>query len=356
MGLRKKLGTPGGCEARPYAWLWALLLAACPAAVDTGQEPLVWSYPLDDTLRVNHLQVKGTHNSYHQQPEHDVIDEWNYTHAPLDRQLGCQGVRQFELDMYWEEDGTFAVLHVPGLDPVSSCETFRDCLATMRAWSDANLAHHPIFVQLELKDASESSDVERYLEELEAAIAETWPDRVLTPDVVQGEHADLPTALAADGWPVLGEVRGHVLFWLLAYGSYRDVYTHGGTGLDGRLAFVKSDPGDPWLATLNRDDPQGSFDDIQALVAAGYLVRTRADAGGVTDENAAWERLEAALDSGAHSITTDFPAPVEDHGYVVEIPGGTPSRCNPISAPEDCYPEALEDPAFIDISGCEATE
>jgi hypothetical protein len=33
--------------------------------------------------------------------------------------------------------------------------------------------------------------------------------------------------------------------------------------------------------------------------------------------------------------------------YVVQIPDGTPARCNPVTAPADCTPLALEDPAFV---------
>ena len=58
-------------------------------------------------------------------------------------------------------------------------------------------------------------------------------------------------------------------------------------------------------------------------------------------------RREAALASGAHFVTTDFPGPVDAHDYVLEIPGGTPSRCNPVTASSDCAATALEDPARL---------
>lgn len=60
------------------------------------------------------------------------------------------------------------------------------------------------------------------------------------------------------------------------------------------------------------------------------------------------EQLEADLASGAHFISTDVPEPVDWTSYVVDMPGGTPSRCNPRSAPSECTSEALEDPAFLD--------
>ena len=88
----------------------AAALAGCTAGddqVDAGPpepEP-TFDYPLDDVLRLNHLQAKSTHNSYHIEGEESGIPDWAYTHAPLDVQLGEQGVRHFELDLYRSESG-----------------------------------------------------------------------------------------------------------------------------------------------------------------------------------------------------------------------------------------------------------
>ncbi len=62
---------------------------------------------------------------------------------------------------------------------------------------------------------------------------------------------------------------------------------------------------------------------------------------------ASHERLDQALLSGAHFVSTDVPWPVEWTSYVVEIPDGTPSRCNPRSAPVECSSEAIESPNFV---------
>ena len=68
-------------------------------------------------------------------------------------------------------------------------------------------------------------------------------------------------------------------------------------------------------------------------MSSGYIVRTRADSGGEEADNNDTTRLIAALTSGAHSISTDYPAKVDGIDYWVEIPEGNPSRCNPVSAP-----------------------
>ena len=81
--------------------------------------------------------------------------------------------------------------------------------------------------------------------------------------------------------------------------------------------------------------------EIAQLVTDGYIVRTRADSGGAEPDNNDTARFEAALAAGAHTISTDY-GPVEGMDYWIEIPNGTPSRCNPLVAPEWCSSEAIE--------------
>ena len=47
---------------------------------------------------------------------------------------------------------------------------------------------------------------------------------------------------------------------------------------------------------------------------------------------------DAALASGAHYVSTDYVWPDERFGtgYVVDLPGDTAARCNPVSAPRRC--------------------
>ena len=55
--------------------------------------------PDEDPLRMNHLQMKGTHNSYHVEPIFSPTREYMYTHQELGVQASDLGVRQFELDV-----------------------------------------------------------------------------------------------------------------------------------------------------------------------------------------------------------------------------------------------------------------
>jgi hypothetical protein len=67
-------------------------------------------------------------------------------------------------------------------------------------------------------------------------------------------------------------------------------------------------------------------------------VRTRADADTVQARTGDTTMRDAAITSGAQFVSTDYPVPDPRFGtgYMVEIPGGMPARCNPISAPAEC--------------------
>jgi hypothetical protein len=322
--------------------------ALCPALSPALSPVAGVDYPRDDTLRLHHAQALGTHNSYHVEPEGNVIPDWEYTHAPLDVQLGEQGVRQFELDLHLNPDsGALEVFHVPYVDAETTCLSFADCLCTLRQWSDRSPAHLPILVALEPKDDLDEVPLSGNLDLIDETIRSVWPeDRLFTPDDLQGGAASLEDALADDGWPTLGEVRGQAIFYLLDSGTHRDEYTDGQTSLAGRALFANVGVGHPLSAITQVDDP---FDagSIQAALDANMLVRTRSDAGGDEVEANDTTRLEAAVASGAHFISTDYPAPVEGVEYVAAIPGGQPAGCNPVTAPADCEPADIEDPSLI---------
>jgi calcium-dependent phosphoinositide phospholipase C len=94
------------------------------------------------------------------------------------------------------------------------------------------------------------------------------------------------------------------------------------------------------------NDPVGSFDEIQDLVGRGFVVRTRADADTQEARLGNTVPRDMAIDSGAQWVSTDYPIPDERFGtgYFVQIPGGMPARCNPISAPAECTTLDIENP------------
>ncbi|MBI5514615.1 MAG: hypothetical protein HY909_12645 [Deltaproteobacteria bacterium] len=322
----------------------------CPAPLGAPRErapPRPSGHPLDDALRLNHLQAKATHNSYHLRSRF-AVPEWDYAHAPLTTQLESQGVRGIELDPHWNVDcGRFEVYHVLRFDEETTCRLFTECLEEVRRWSDAHPGHHPLFIQLEPKDGDATTEAR--LLALEREALSVFPRAlVLTPDEVRGTSQTLREAVLSRGWPTLGAARGRVLFYLNDSGAPRAAYTRGGTSLDGRLFFAEASSVEaPYAAVLILNGQVRERDAITAAVRQGFLVRTFAETSLAAGRGGDRTGLESALSGGAHIVSTDFAAPEAPGGYVVEIPGGTPSRCNPVSAPSGCTSLAVEDPSRL---------
>lgn len=346
-----------------------------------------------DDVRLNQIQVVGSHNSYHREAPlqeaavRAVIDPagqraLEYTHAALDTQFGSQKVRQIELDVFADPTGGLyarpllrlstggrpltgamtqpgsKVLHVQDIDYHTRCQTFVECLTQVRAWSDANRGHVPIAVLVELKDQPVPNgdlpftvplawDASR-IDALEAEITSVFPrDRRLTPDDVRGDAGTLEQAVLTRGWPTLGETRGKVMFLMDNGGGYRDAYLQGRPGLRGAAMFTNATPGQPDAAFVKENDPTGANTArIQDLVRRGYVVRTRADADTLQARNRDTRTRDAALASGAQWVSTDYPA----RGmalrflstYSVTLPGGVPARCNPVTKPAGCTDATLD--------------
>ena len=317
-----------------------LLLTAC------GEDPDPPGYPNDHLFRLNHIQVAGTHNSYHLDTK-SGIPGLDYTHAPIPTQLSSQGVRQLELDIHW--DITYQALrvyHIPVVDQLSTCDLLTDCLAQVKGWSDKNPGHLPVVIHVEPKEGyTVYSQGQQPYDRVEQDLLKVLSrDRLLTPDDVQGSHATLNSAITKEGWPTLDKVRGKVMVVILG-GDGHKVYSSGGLHLKGRPMFLSGDEGKPYSATLSFNSSDTDEAKILAAAKAGYLIRARADSPG--DEDAkknSTKKRDAALRAGAHLISTDYPAKVAGIEYVMKIPGGTPARCNPITAPAACTAADLEHP------------
>ncbi len=372
-----------------------MTLSACGDSATTGDGSSS-AYPRDGELRLNDIQVLGSHNSYHIQPKPDLFAAiaalvpplaaaWEYTHLPLDQQFSNQGIRQIELDVFADPDGGryanrgalelltgdgtsgipelsepgLKVLHVQDLDFESTCWKLVQCLETIRRWSTDHPGHAPLTILIEAKDDEidapfesvvpipfDSVQLDTIDDEIRSVFAE---GHVITPDEVRGDHATLEQAILTDGWPTLGESRGRVLFALDNGGRVKEAYVDGHPSLRGRVLFVSAEPGEDEAAFVKLNDPIGSFDRIQELVGLGFIVRTRAD--GDTEEARSGDttKRDTAIESGAQFVSSDYPVPNPDFGtgYFVEIPGGVPARCNPISAPASCRAEDVENPAAL---------
>jgi hypothetical protein len=379
------------------------LLAAIPLILISpfcclGQQPTAAQQ--DRTLRINQIQVIGSHNSYHTgiaPSERKVIEQQNpkvmrsldYAHAPLGDQLSG-GVRQLEIDVYADTKGGryahpaaslpadpdfdpkhemekpgFKVMHALGLDQRSSCHTLIACLTTIRGWSQEHPTHLPIFILVETKQRRPGTlevangpepFTSATFDALDAEIRSVFSaHEMITPDQVRGGYDTLPEALQASensvadgkktgGWPTLAEARGKVVF-LMDQRPVEAVYTDGHPSLRGRAIFTNATPGAPDAAFT--EENSGTKAEIDALAKQGYLIRTRTDDGTVEARNNDHTRAEVALSSGAQMLSTDYPSsePSKWTGFFVGLPHGLVARCNPVTAPSTCVDSLLESPS-----------
>jgi len=337
-------------------------------------------------LRLNQLQVIGTHNSYKAaiQPElyeimlaYDAnLSSLDYAHPPLADQLDL-GVRNLELDVYHDPEGGhyadpmgnrllrglgveplpynsdgrmdqpgFKVLHDCNFDFRSNEPILTRALDGLAAWSAANPGHLPVVVTMNLKggDAPAPGAIDPVefdtpaMRQLDRVLLEhLGRDNLLTPDDVRGDHASLAAAIEADGWPVVDACRGRFLFVLDHGGGLRDRYVAGDPTLAGRPMFTSGPADAPYGVVLVINDPIGSRDRIERLAARGRLIRTRADAGTREMRGGDRSRFVAAMRSGAHVITTDYPTPDRRHNprYRVVFEGGDYARANPVTTNAD---------------------
>ena len=342
----------------------------------------------DTAIKLNQIQVIGTHNSYHagiapseskvwQAKYADAYKGLDYQHKPLPEQFDS-GVRQIELDVYADSKGGlyahpsgpsnvaaaklppdpefdpngvmnkpgFKVMHVQDVDYRSTCQPFIACLQQVRDWSHAHPGHVPIFILVETKQGKPRGEV--HLTEPESFTSATFdaldaeirsvfpPSEMITPDDVRGHYDTLNEAVLAGNWPTLASARGKVVF-LMDQRSVGPVYLAGHPALRGRVLFTNAEPGEPDAAFIERND--GPADDIAALVRKGYLIRARTDSDTKQARTNDTSTRDAMIASGAQLLSTDYPVnePARWPGnFVVTLPGKAVARCNPVDAPATC--------------------
>ncbi|MFG1626881.1 phosphatidylinositol-specific phospholipase C1-like protein [Kribbella sp. NPDC049227] len=340
-------------------------------------------------LRLNQIQMMGSHNSYHRElspAEQKVqqaqnpgsVDLW-YSHASIPSQLEDQNIRTLELDLLPDPAGGLytyplirkltgqgpltdpamakpgiKIMHIPDFDYNTNCDTFVLCLQQVKSWSDKHPDHVPITINLELKQSDPNvvaaGGVQSppwdaaALDGVDREIRSVFPEKkLLTADDVRKPGLTLEQSVLTKGWPKLDAVRGQVLFYFDngGPGAIRDLYLAGKPNLEGRAVFTRGPEGQPDAAITQVNDPRGANQaEIQRLVSKGYLIRTRSDEPLATIRDNDTSRVGIALASGAQVVTTDFPvvgmAARYDSDFVAKLPGHTAVRCNPVSAPQWC--------------------
>lgn len=281
---------------------------------------------IDRSVKMNQIQVVGTHNSYKRaiapaemtllkatSPKSAV--GLDYAHPPLTDQLNA-GARALELDVLYDPDGGryadpmlprlvrqggqatdpydteimrrpgLKVLHVQDIDYRSNCALFVSCLKEVQAWSRAHPDHLPILITMNLKD----DDVKapgtvhalkfdaKAMDSIDTEIRSVFsPAELITPDLVQGRFKTLRAAVRARGWPRLADARGKIFFVMDEDEPKLSVYRGARRSLEGRVLFVNIDEASSASAYITLNEPLEQGARIKADVAAGLFVRTRAD-------------------------------------------------------------------------------
>ncbi|KAM0331273.1 hypothetical protein ACHAQA_002943 [Verticillium albo-atrum] len=375
------------------------LVPLAAASCNYTRNGLTWT---PAATRMNHVQVVGTHNSYHIEPpleEREVFQRFHsnprdayYSHPTLDVQLQYQSVRNLELDLFadpdgghyatpliqtlaglnysgdqaWQEPG-IKVFHVADADVHTTCVTLKGCLSVVKGWSDAHPEHVPLAFMIEFKTAEKALvplggaapipwDDEELLAGLDEEIRSVFPDeRLIVPDDLRRGNLTLEASVLQHGWPDLESARGRV-FFLMDNGpvhAVRTAYTAGRPSLEGRVLFTNAAEGDADCAFRKLNEPRGdaNFAEIKSAVAKGYWVRTRSDVPMETVLGADVTGMrEAAFASGAQIVSTDFQAWGMSSrwgvDYAVRFDGGRSARCNPVVG-EGCVEGALEPEEYV---------
>ncbi|WP_448662592.1 Ca2+-dependent phosphoinositide-specific phospholipase C [Sphingomonas sp. CJ20] len=306
------------------------------------------------------------------------IDEGlNYTHDGLTAQLD-RGVRSLELDLnpdpqggqYLDPEGYrllraqgakdllpidtaalakpgFKVHHITDADFRSHCALFTDCLRELRGWSDGHPGHVPLFILIEAKSQAlplfkDSKPALPFtadrFDAIDREILSVFPrERLVTPDDVRGRYPTLNAAVRAGNWPTLAKARGKILFLMITANGPAGAagYLAGHPSLQGRVAFLRAQPGEDHAAFLMFDNAVRRDAEIRAAVAQGYLVRTRSDIETYEAKTNDPTRANTAFASGAQIVSTDFEHPGNAYGtpYVVRLPGTGAARRSPAFAP-----------------------
>ena len=336
---------------------------------------------LPNHLKLNQIQVIGSHNSYKmaidpplfrllKQTDSTMAKHIEYSHISIPEQLTL-GLQNLEIDIYadaqggkyaqpkgleWEKNEKdvppfdpeglmkqpgFKVFHIQEIDFRRHVLTFNQCLQQLKAWSEANTSHLPIFITMNAKDEAikrpgftvPEKFTPAVFDELDKTILQTLGrEKIIIPNDIRANHPTLESAVLAGNWPTLDKAKGKFIFILDETGEKRAAYIQNYPALKDRVLFANAEPGTPEAAFLILNNPLQDSTRIKEMVAKGYIVRTRADAETMEARQNDTRKFAAACRSGAQIITTDyyrksthFPS-----DYAVSFPTGTFARINPL--------------------------
>lgn len=305
------------------------------------------SLPVKAAVKLNQLQVIGSHNSYKTGLDEQIVnkldelqaefaDQISYAHPTLSKQLDL-GLRQLEIDVLADSQGGrysnplgqawtknplysdvqkqqlakpgFKVLHIPDIDVSSHCVLFAECLTQLKSWSNQHPHHLPIYILFNVKESRwkniagvqpELFSVSHY-QALSKEIAKLLgQDKLFTPADIKQPNQGLAESIKSQGWPELESVRGKFVFIFDA--NERQLQRFEQVANPNMFAAWPIDH--PDAAFLLFNNPQQQHELITQAVAQGFIVRTRADE--FNAKQSPHNRAKSAITSGAQIISSDF--------------------------------------------------
>lgn len=315
-----------------------------------------------DSIRLNDIRVLTSHNSYKKKPDPKVLSflarfkkrlsddldpkQLDYGHAMLSVQLDSFNIRGFELDVNYDPKGGhfkkrrvnlfvkglsqrcndslyyksgFKLLHIADVDYETNYVTFIQALQEIKAWSDRNPMHIPLFINIEVKKDNPGNysralrwlgfkkgipvNENLYLDLDKEILSIFSANQLLTPKELKGDFKNINERLNDSGWPTLNSCLGKVIFIL--DGEKGNMYSGENEFNAERPMFVYGDPTEINTAFVVINEPIGKEEEIQDL-SAQFMVRTRTDAGTIEARNNDYTRFNAAMESKAQIITTDY--------------------------------------------------
>ena len=339
-----------------------LLAIACKKEDNARIRSPYSGIPLDsetEALPINEIQVIGSHNSYRLKTDPLIFKlvnairgilpssldprGWDYTHIPIPDQLDL-GVRSLELDIYNDPAGGryynrlgnplvgkpvasgieelkhpgMKIIHIPDFDYNTNYFTFKSAIQTLKGWSDLHPQHLPIFVLVELKEETVGSVIPIFtkalpftigaLDSVDQEIADVFgvsSPQVFRPDDLRGSYANLKEAVQTKGWPTVKDMRGKIIF--ITYKNSN--YTAEHPNLEGRQMFQFTTESSPNAAFIIVDDARGKVQQVNDMIAHGFIVRTRSDEETTQARTGSYDERDAAFTSGSQIISTDYYKP-----------------------------------------------
>lgn len=306
---------------------------------------------LDSGIKFNEICFLATHNSYQSESTETTkklyrnlsdltfglvaANKVDFVSETLTDQLNC-GIRSLEIDIEVfdrEGDVSFTCMHSPNIEMTTTCYDFELAMKEIAMWSDNNPNHLPVTVIIEPKESFlPLEDMKKfgidYADEFDAALRETLGEKLFTPADMLRDYASFGEMRKADDWCKVSDMLGKVVILLHECGT-TEKYIQLDPSIKSQAMFPMlryKDIERDCTSFILANDPDELLEYEELAVENRIIMRTRTD----NFTKVTQKRLELAMASPAHIISTDFPPRTDNtpDSYVVSFNGKTVRKAN----------------------------